>query len=87
MIAALDELGPNGLARLVDDINEHSADAGFSWSPRPIHGYADSPAFDPTAQTRDSIHTGVEAAHALVHGTYITLDDVTATVQANRERL
>lgn len=87
VVDALDALGPEGFAELVEDINTHSNDAGFSWSPRPDGGYADSPAFDPHAEVREVIRTGFEAAQVLIHGTRISLNDVTATVLANRERL
>jgi len=85
--AALDELGAVGVADLTADIDEHSAEAGFTWSPRPDGGYADSPAFDPRAPVHAMIRAGFEAAQHLIHGTPITLDDVIATVQANRHRL
>jgi hypothetical protein len=84
---ALDALGPSGFAGLVDDINTHSADAGFSWSPRPEGGYADSPAFDPDATAHGAISAGFEAAQGLIHGARISLDDVISIVQTNRERL
>lgn len=85
--AALDALGRDGFAELVDDINAHSADADFSWSPRPEGGYADSPAFDSQADVHAAIRTGFDAAQALIHGARITLDEVINTVHANRERL
>ncbi len=84
---ALDALGSAGFHDLVDDISIHSDDAGFSWSPRPEGGYAESPAFDPDADVRKAIRSGFDAAQALVHGARITLDDVTTTIQANRRRL
>ena len=84
---ALDALGPDGSAELIEDINTHSADADFSWSPRPEGGYADSPAFDPKADAHPAIRTGFEAAQALIHGARITLDNVLATVRTNRARL
>ncbi|TAK69198.1 MAG: nucleotidyl transferase AbiEii/AbiGii toxin family protein [Actinomycetota bacterium] len=84
---ALDALGASGLADLVEDINAHSDEAGFSWSPRPAGGYADSPAFARTADVREAIRTGFEAAQALIRGDRISLDDVTTTVLTNRERL
>ncbi|MGE3449385.1 MAG: nucleotidyl transferase AbiEii/AbiGii toxin family protein [Microbacteriaceae bacterium] len=87
VIAALDALGTDGFAELVEDINAHSDEAGFSWSPRPEGGYADSPAFDPHADVSEAIRTGFDAAQALIHGTRISLDDVTTTVLTNRERL
>ena len=83
----IDALAVSRLEELVEDINAHSADAGFSWSPRPEGGYADSPAFDPQADVREAIFAGFQAAQALIHGIQITLDDVVSTVQANRERL
>jgi hypothetical protein len=87
VLEALDALGTQGFAALVADINTCSDEAGFSWSPRPDGGYADSPAFDPHAAVRRSIRTGFVAAQGLVHGVHITLEDVTNTVRANRERL
>ncbi|WP_277213155.1 nucleotidyl transferase AbiEii/AbiGii toxin family protein [Isoptericola croceus] len=87
VVEALDALGSDGFAELVEDINAHSADAGFSWSPRPDGGYADSPAFDPHSEARETIRAAFDAAQDLIHGTRITLDDVTMTVQTNRERL
>ena len=87
VVEALDALGPDGFAELVEDINAHSDGAGFSWSRRPEGGYADSPAFDPKADVGEAIRTGFDAAQALIHGTQISLDDVTTTVLANRERL
>ena len=87
VVDALDALGQDGFAELVEDINARSDDAGFSWSPRPDGGYANSPAFDSQAEVREAIRTGFEAAQALIHGERISLDDVTATVRASRERL
>ncbi len=87
MTEALDALGPDGLVELVDDINTRSDDAELSWSPRPEGGYADSPAFDPQADSHAAIRTGFEAAQALIHGARITLDEVISTVRANRKRL
>jgi hypothetical protein len=91
VVAALDALGPNGSAELLTDIIAHSGEAGFSWSPRPEGGYADSPAFDPHAETQGRTHeaarTGFEAAQGLIHGIQITFDDVIATVHTNRHRL
>jgi len=87
VIEALDALGQGGFAELVEDINAHSADAGFSWSPRSEGGYAGSPAFDPQADVHVAIRTGFDTAQALIHGARITLDEVINTVQANRERL
>jgi hypothetical protein len=40
VLEALDAFGSNGFAELVEDMNAHSDQAGFSWSPRPDSGYA-----------------------------------------------
>lgn len=84
---ALDEMGPAGFAELVDDINDHSAEAGFSWSPRPEGGYADSPAFDPTHPSHASILTGFQGAQHLIHGVQVSLDQLLGTVAAHRASL
>ena len=57
MTDALNALGRNGFAELVEDINTHSTGAGF------------------------------ESAKDLVHGVPITLEDVIATVNTNRQSL
>lgn len=87
VIDALVVLGPVGFVELVEDINTHSAEAGFSWSPRPEGGYAESPAFDPDAEPHDAILTGFAAAQGLIHGTPITFDEVIGTVSTHRDRL
>ena len=84
---ALGTLGADGVKALVDDINEHSNDAGFSWTPRPAAGYADSPAFDPSHASRESIATAYKAAHGLIYGTHPTLDDIAEIVQHRRDLL
>lgn len=87
VVDGLGALGSSGFAELVEDINAHSDQAGFSWSPRPDGGYADSPAFDPQADVHGAIRTGFQAAQSLIHGTRITVEEVITTVLANRERL
>jgi hypothetical protein len=81
---ALQSLGPDGITALVEDINAHSDAAGFSWSPRPEGGYANSPAFDPEHSAAEIIATGYRGAQNLIHGEQITLDEVSAAVKANR---
>jgi hypothetical protein len=81
------ELGPIGLATLVEDINAHSEAAGFTWSPRPQGGYSDSPAFDIKHVAANAIATGYRAAQNLIHGAPVTLDEIVASVHANRRIL
>ncbi len=81
---ALKRLGPDGIAALVEDINTHSEAAGFSWSPRPEGGYANSPAFDPEYSAAESIAAGYRGSQNLIHGAPVTLEDISAAVNANR---
>ena len=77
-------LGPDGIVALVEDINTHSEAAGFSWSPRPEAGYADSPAFDLKHSAAETIATGYRSAQNLIHGAPVALDEISAAVNANR---
>jgi hypothetical protein len=87
VVIALNALGDAGVAELVEDINTHSEGAGFSWSPRPEGGYADSPAFDPTHPSHASILAGYQSAQHLIHDERVTFAQVLATVAAQRECL
>lgn len=87
IIDALSGLGAAGFTELVEDINAHSQEAGFSWSPRPEGGYAASPAFNPTGESLDAILTGFSSAQSLIHGDQITFDDVIRTVSIHRRSL
>lgn len=82
---ALEDLGPDGVQALVDDINEHSENAGFTWSPRPDDGYADSPAFDPTHPSRKPIVEGFEAAQVLIYGDRPTLEQLDDIIRNQRD--
>lgn len=84
---AIEALGSEGVRALVDDIDSQSAAAGFSSTPRPIEGYAHSPAFDRAHPTRGAIEAGYEAAQALIYGVLVSLDEVIDTVHHRRELL
>lgn len=84
---ALEALGGEGIRALVDDIESQSAAADFSSTPRPIEGYAHSPAFNRDHPTRGMIQTGYEAAQALIYGDFVSLDVVIDTVHHRRELL
>ena len=84
---ALQKLGPSGIAALVEDINTHSEAAGFSWSPRPEGGYADSPAFDAKNSAAETIATGYRSAQNLIHGAPVTIEEISTTVSASRQIL
>lgn len=84
---AIEALGSEGVRALVDDIDSQSAAAGFSSTPRPIEGYAYSPAFDREHPTRGTIETGYEAAQELIYGDLVALDMVINTVHDRRKLL
>lgn len=84
---ALAALGQDGLPALVTDIDSHSAAVGFTWTPRPSGGYADSPAFDPTHESRAAILTAYQNAQTLIHGQQIDLETIYATVESRRDLL
>lgn len=84
---SLEALGNEGIRALVDDIDSQSAAADFSSTPRPIEGYAHSPAFDREHPTRGRIETGYGAAQALIYGDFVPLDVVINTVHDRRELL
>jgi len=81
---ALQSMSPTGIAALVEDINTHSEAAGFSWSPRPEGGYANSPAFHPEHSAAETIAAGYRGAQNLIHGAPVTLEEISAAVNANR---
>lgn len=84
---ALDELGPEGVRKLAADIDRHSETAGFPWSPGPVSGFADSPAFNADAVAFPHIVRGYESALGLVYGRRPPLTEVFDVVHQNRHRL
>ncbi|BBX97804.1 nucleotidyl transferase AbiEii/AbiGii toxin family protein [Mycobacterium lacus] len=87
VIAALDEIGAEGIARLSADIDKHSADAGFSHTPRPVGGYGESPLLDPLSSCRPALVRGYAQAMALVYGYRPSFDECIETIRAHSERL
>jgi hypothetical protein len=53
---------------LVDDVNARSAAAGWRFVDRPTSGYADSPAFDPSAPGRAVAEESYGVAIGMVYG-------------------
>ena len=85
--SALSTLGAEGVSRLVDDVNAHSAQAGFRWAERPEGGFADSAAFRDHGEIHDAILASYEAALALVYGARPPFEEVISSVQVNRDLL
>lgn len=84
---ALAELGSDGIAALVSDIDEHSRAAGFASRPRPTGGYAGSPAFITRGVVADAIGDGFGAIVDLVWGAMPELDAVRTRVAESRDLL
>jgi Nucleotidyl transferase AbiEii toxin, Type IV TA system len=83
VIVALTEAGPGGVAALCGDIDNHSKDAGFSFTPRPPGGYGDSPLLDTAAPFRSVLEHVYNDAMELVYGQRPTLDECLETIRAN----
>jgi hypothetical protein len=84
---ALSALGPDGITAFVEDINTHSQAVEFTWSPRPKNGYADSPAFDPAYPATEAIAAGYRSAQNLIHGSTVTIEEISAAVAVHRNSL
>ncbi len=78
--SALDRLGPDGIERICLDIDEHSAAAGFSFTPRPAAGYGESPLLGGHAGA-SAFRDGYRRAMELVYGARPTLDECLDTIR------
>lgn len=87
VISSLEEIGPEGVAQLCADIDEHSGAAEFTFTPRPADGYAASPLLDPSKPGREVLERGYAAAMTLVFGERPTFGDCMATITARAELL
>lgn len=81
VIAALESLGTDGVRRLCDDIESHSAAAEFSWSPRPAGGYRDSALLQLTPLCREVLESAYEVAMGLVYGARPSFDECLDTIR------
>lgn len=84
---ALAQLGPAGVAELVADVDARSDAAGWSYTPRPNGGFADSAAFAEDAVGRATAEASYTKALGMVHGHKPTLDECLATVHRFRKLL
>ena len=84
---ALAELGPTGIAELAADVDTRSDAAGWSYTPRPNRGFADSAAFAEDAASRATAEASYSTALGMVHGHKPTLDECLASVHHFRELL
>jgi hypothetical protein len=81
------EMGPDGREQLVGDIEKRSAAAGWQFAPRPLDGYASSPAFDSDAPVAVEVREAYEAVSGLMYGTVVSLEECIAMVHSRAELL
>lgn len=82
VIEALESLGTNGVGELCADIDSHSGEAGFSFTPRPGSGYGDSPLLQLPPPCREALESGYETALGLVYGFQPSFDDCLQAIHA-----
>jgi len=81
--AKLVAMGADEVKSLVIDIEERSVAGGFeNYVPRPVDGYAASPAFDSGAPVAAEIREAYEAVAGLMYGPVVPLEECLATVHA-----
>ncbi|MGW4719914.1 nucleotidyl transferase AbiEii/AbiGii toxin family protein [Nocardia sp. NPDC004260] len=83
VVGALTALGPDGIAQLCADVDEHSAAAGFSYTPRPAAGFADSPLLADDHPGKAALELGYRRAMQLVYGSQPTMHDCLDTIRTN----
>ena len=82
---ALARFGASGINEIVKDIDERSRLAGWSFTPRPQNGFAESPVFDPKAKCRGSAEKGYETAKVLFNGEVPTFAECLEAVKVSRD--
>jgi nucleotidyltransferase AbiEii toxin of type IV toxin-antitoxin system len=83
VIGALESLGPDGVEVLCADIDDHSAAAGFSYTPRPGRGYRDSLLLDLPMTCQTVLERGYETAMELVYGFRPSFNDCLQALRAH----
>jgi hypothetical protein len=87
VVAALTDAGPDGVAALCADIDNHSDRAGFSSTPRPPGGYGDSPLLHTAAPFRSILERSFNEDMTLVYGEHPVFDECLETIRTNSELL
>lgn len=83
MDASLGKLGRDGVVDLCRDIDEHSEQAGFSFTARPELGYGFSPLLEQDSPVREAISQGYAGAMNLVYGVKPSLEDCLESIRVN----
>ncbi|WP_040793362.1 nucleotidyl transferase AbiEii/AbiGii toxin family protein [Nocardia paucivorans] len=84
---ALEALGADGIAQLCADVDEHSAAAGFGYTPRPAGGFAEGPLLADNPPVRRILEVGYNDAMALVYGARPSIQDCLASIRSNAHLL
>jgi hypothetical protein len=79
VVRALTSLGPNGVDALCADIDLHSEQADFTFTPRP----GASPLCDDAHAARAVLQDGYERALSLVYGTRPGFEECTDSIRLN----
>jgi hypothetical protein len=73
--------------QLDEDIAKVSQEWGYSYSPRPAGGYAESPAFDASTEAAAALREAYAAIETLVYGDLPTFTECIETVRSQAEYL
>lgn len=84
----VDSLGDGRIGDLARDVDEKSEEYGWPFTPRPLAGYAQSPAFDPESSIAPIARAAYDATvAALVYGTPPTFEECVSRVSLAHEIL
>jgi hypothetical protein len=83
VLDALRTHGPDGVQALWSDIDEHSQNAEFSFTPRPAAGFGVSPLLDSDSPWQAVARRGYTTAMELVYGQKPSFDECVETIRAN----
>lgn len=87
VLTALETLGTAGIAQLCADVDKHSEAAGFSYTPRPTTGFADSLLLAEDHPGRAALEAGYDRAMQLVYGAQPSLQDCLDSIRTNAHLL
>ncbi|MDQ2839261.1 MAG: nucleotidyl transferase AbiEii/AbiGii toxin family protein [Actinomycetota bacterium] len=87
VLGALRTQGPAGVQALWSDIDEHSQEADFSFTPRPAAGFGGSPLLDNNSPWQSVGRQGYATAMDLVYGERPSFDDCIEIIRAHASLL
>ncbi|WP_189636562.1 nucleotidyl transferase AbiEii/AbiGii toxin family protein [Rhodococcus sp. MTM3W5.2] len=87
VLTALRSQGPSGISALMKDIDEHSKQSDFSYTPRPGAGFGESPFVTPSGDLEADLHQSYAGAAALVYGSIPSLEQCLNAIREQRHLL